>query len=223
MNNKIKSILRIAFAAALFAVLCVGNLYAQTSIDYNISNGSINLTNGNMYVIRGSSSSTTNTITVAKDAKVVVLLDNVSIDVSNKPSTCAFLINENAEVSLAFEGTNVLKSGSGSAGIHVSMNATLKIEDLSVGTGSGCKLTVVGGSNSAGIGGSDNHMVGTIIIDHKESEIEASTTGYGAGIGGGKYCPYVAGIVINSGRVTAKGFYARASVVAKVRTIKRLP
>jgi len=88
---------------------------------------------------------------------------------------CAFSI-DNGTVNLTLEGTNILKSTGGNAGLRVTDGKTLTI----VGTGS---LTATGAPNAAGIGGGNWASGGTITI--QSGTVTAIGGSNGSGIGGG--------------------------------------
>ena len=144
----------------------------------------------------------TDHIVVASGVTAVIILDGVSIDVSNTPATCAFDMT-GAVVSLTLLGENMLKSGETRAGLEVPAGAELKIidaeSDVSTilfnynfqvfkrlrGDSSLDFLIATGGMWGAGIGGGGaNRDGGSLTIIG--GNVVATGGSDGAGIGGGK-------------------------------------
>ena len=118
-------------------------------------------------------------IVVASGVNANIILSNVNINLSNINNACAFDMT-GATVNLTLLGDNVLRSGSGRAGLHTPSGSTLLITAASIGT-----LTAIGGQYGAGIGGSDNARIsGNITISG--GTITARGSAEGAGIGGGR-------------------------------------
>lgn len=156
--------------------------------------GNIVITENGSYTILGDSTSAG--VSVASGVTADVTMSNVDIDVSGANGKSAFSIASGASVNLTLSGANTLKSGQYRAGIQVPSGASVSI----TGTGSD-SLTVNGGCEGAGIGGSKCNG-GAITIS---GGIVIATGGqYGTGIGGGDYgagCK----LMIAGGTVTATG------------------
>ena len=122
---------------------------------------------------------TSDRILVPSGAKANVTLAGVSIDMSDKNNTTAFMIEGgDANVALTLEAgtTNTLKSGKSCPGLGVKAGSIVTIK------GDGA-LESTGGSEGAGIGGGHTFNAGTINI---QSGTITATGGFdGAGIGGG--------------------------------------
>jgi len=117
-----------------------------------------------------------------------VTLSNVNINASGAA------VSVSGNVELVIEGTNILHSGTGHAGVEkADDNGTLTI------SGSGT-LNAYGGESGAGIGGAWHKNASNIVIEG--GTIEAHGGNWGAGIGGGQSA---AGqnITIRDGNVTA--------------------
>lgn len=120
---------------------------------------------------------------------------NIMISDLNIDSETPFVIENAASVNLTVSGTNTLRAGDGKAGLQVSEDGSVVID----GTGS---LQAFGGSQGAGIGGTDGMTAGSITIN--SADITAVGETDAAGIGGGSHGA-VTGIVLNGGTVTAAG------------------
>ena len=115
---------------------------------------------------------------VIKDGIVAnVTLENVNIDVSGTNDACAFEVAGSATCNLTLMGENILKSGSGKAGLQVEESAALTV----TGNGDG-SLEVTGSNYCAGIGGGYMGAGGNVTI---HSGQVTATGNIGAGIGGG--------------------------------------
>ena len=120
---------------------------------------------------------------------------NIMISDLNIDSETPFVIENAASVNLTVSGTNTLRVGDGKAGLQVSEDGSVVID----GTGS---LQAFGGSQGAGIGGTDGMTAGSITINSADITAVGGTDA--AGIGGGSHGA-VTGIVLNGGTVTAAG------------------
>ena len=120
---------------------------------------------------------------------------NIMISDLNIDSETPFVIENAASVNLTVSGTNTLRAGDGKAGLQVSEDGSVVID----GTGS---LQAFGGSQGAGIGGTDGMTAGSITINSADITAVGGTDA--AGIGGGSHGA-VTGIVLNGGTVTAAG------------------
>lgn len=122
---------------------------------------------------------TSNTIKIAKDINANITLAGVNID-----GTCAIEIEEDSTgdvtITLADGTDNILKSGTGHAGIEKNGNSDDIGKLIINGNGS---LTVQGGENAAGIGGGNGKSAANIVID--SGNINTIGGENGAGIGGG--------------------------------------
>lgn len=169
------------------------------SYDYNAATKVLTIKDNHPMTISGTT--TTGTIVVASFLPADLTLNNLNIDVSATYGACAFNITGNSTVNITLQGTNILKSGSNCAGLHVSVGNTVKIN----GSGS---LTAQGHDFSAGIGSTHAIDCGTITIN---GGIVTANGGFqGAGIGGGgsgNSGGKGGTITINGGTVTATGTY----------------
>ena len=138
------------------------------------------------------------TIKIAKDIDANINLAGVNIN-----NTCAIEIEEGSTgdvtITLADGTNNILKSDTGHAGIEKNGNSEDIGKLIINGTGS---LTVQGGENAAGIGGSNGKSAANIIIDN--GNINTIGGANGAGIGGGAN-GNGSNITINGGTVNATG------------------
>ena len=144
---------------------------------------------GNLYITTdGSTTANTLTIQGGDSTAAKVTLSNVNINASGAA------VSVSGNVELVIEGTNILHSGTGHAGVEkADDNGTLTIS----GTGT---LEAYGGQGGAGIGGARNKNASNIVIEG--GTIKANGGTWGAGIGGGQSA---AGqnITIRDGNVTA--------------------
>ena len=150
---------------------------------------------GNLYITTDGST-TTNTLTIqgGDSTAAKVTLSNVNINASGAA------VSVSGNVELVIEGTNILHSGTGHAGVEkADDNGTLTI------SGSGT-LNAYGGESGAGIG--SGSQKGCSNIEIESGIINAHGGQWGAGIGSGNVGnrPGVLGgsyITINGGNVTA--------------------
>ncbi len=127
-----------------------------------------------------------------------MVIENLNI---TKNDGAAIDIQGDSSITIQIEGTNVLTSGSDSAGIQINASTTSGAIPSVAFSGTGT-LTVNGGSNGAGIGGSKASGGGNVTIN--SGTITANGGSNGAGIGGGDGCS--SGVVtITGGTVTANG------------------
>jgi len=150
---------------------------------YTYSAGILSITADGSYWITTESTTVTDRCIVVNSGVVAnITLNNVTIDVSSG-TQCTFDIS-GATVSLTVLGENTLKSGDDHAGLEVPSGSSLTVSAASTG-----KLTVVGGSSSAGIGGGLSADAGYIRISGGEiiatGGSDVDLYGGGAGIGGG--------------------------------------
>ena len=205
------------------------------SSDYTYTGGVLTITGNGTYTIgmrSGVSSTTAESIIVLPNVNANITLSSVNI---NRSDNCAFDIS-GATVNLTLVGNNVLRSGSGRAGLEVPNGSTLIITTASTGslaaTGgsgagigggsgrSGGNITINGGTitannsdggvggSGAGIGGGNNGSGGTVNITG--GTVTATAARWGAGIGGGRGGSSGT-LSITGGTVTARGGYAFGS------------
>ncbi len=134
------------------------------------SNSLIQVADNATVTIKGSSGAN---VPITCGDSVILTLDNVTIDVSDRFDTCAIYLTGDAALILI--GASTLKSGENMAGICVPKDTTLLIK------GSG-KLTAYGGDYGAGIGASKSGTCGMIDIT---DSVDVTAVGgmNGAGIG----------------------------------------
>ncbi|MCI5578584.1 MAG: hypothetical protein MR364_03670, partial [Oscillospiraceae bacterium] len=114
----------------------------DTSVSgYDSSGNNVTATDPDGYIITGSTTSNTVTVSGTQD----ITLQNATINLPEDSCVCAFDIVDGGDVTLTLEGVNIIKSGVECAGIDVVEDEELEI----TGTGS---LTVTGGRYGAGIG-----------------------------------------------------------------------
>ena len=195
------------------SVLDMQNDISESVTTMDLRNGSIivSVENGQQYaeqknikqqisdlVVTTNNDETANTLTIqgGDSTAAKVTLSNVNINASGAA------VSVSGNVELVIEGTNILHSGTGHAGVEkADDNGTLTIS----GTGT---LNAYGGESGAGIGSGSQKGCSNIEI---ESGIINSHGGqWGAGIGSGNVGnrPGVLGgsyITINGGDVTAYG------------------
>lgn len=189
---------------------------------YTYTGGILSINGNGTYTIgmRGGVTSTTgDRIIVSSGVTANITLSNVNIDMSDISNACAFDMT-GATVNLTLAGANVFKSGKYRAGLEVPEGSSLVITNSSSGS-----ITVLGGYNGAGIGGSDIDMPlnngGHITVNG--GTVTATGGDYGAGIGGGTFVlsitasPYYFGgsggtFIINDGVVTARGGISSAGI-----------
>ena len=176
MKKKNKTALRVLSTATFLAMVasCTVPAFAAT-YDISVGNISVSARGDSQYVsqwtedadknrtyttedhkeedetiIIGASSSNSVTIDAEKDQKANVTLDNVNIDAS-ETGKAAITVSGNSTIEL--DGNNTLKSGANHAGLEkvspVDDKHPLTIKD----DDNNGKLTAIGGSGGAGIGG----------------------------------------------------------------------
>ncbi|MDR1101363.1 MAG: hypothetical protein LBL34_03300, partial [Clostridiales bacterium] len=190
-----------AIAKATETVVIDVSAVTASGTGYTYSSPVINLMGGYDYVLTGSATGTKR-INVPVDVTVDITLKSLIIDnvSSNTPS---FIIL--GKVDLHLIGRSVLKGGSsaGYAGLNVVLGAELTIDGEGI-------LEATGGSNGAGIGGS-NAAYGKITIDG--GTIIATGGAYAAGIGCANTAAGTAGsVTINGGTVIANGTTSGAGI-----------
>ena len=192
-------------AKSAVSVLDMQNDISESVTTMDLRNGSIivSVENGQQYaeqknikqqisdlVVTTNNDETANTLTIqgGDSTAAKVTLSNVNINASGAA------VSVSGNVELVIEGTNILHSGTGHAGVEkADDNGTLTI------SGPG-KLNAYGGQGGAGIGGAWHKNASNIVIEG--GTIEAHGGNWGAGIGGGQSA---AGqnITIRDGNVTA--------------------
>ena len=131
------------------------------------------------------SNSTVDAIYVSQAANIKMDNVNISVNASNRS---AFNI-DNGSVTLELIGENILKSGSGAAGLRVPAESTLTIN----GNGS---LTSTGNSGGAGIGGNSTEACGAVTINGGMITTQSDSNAMGIGSGSGSS---------NGGKLTING------------------
>ncbi len=202
-NRKLK--LLAGGITVLAASLFISAKASATDFPYNMQNGDLVITNtcgeNCHHKISGVCSTNASTITVESGTHVITL-SNVKLIVDSDAKS-AFSIKPGAKVILRLEGTNILESGKGSAGILVPKGASLTING---GDASGELTVKAGHGQAAGIGGEgdtgDSAAAGDITI--LGGVVNATGSRSGAGIGG-SYKGGAGNIVISGGKVTATG------------------
>ncbi|MCR5117232.1 MAG: hypothetical protein K6A97_06970 [Lachnospiraceae bacterium] len=132
-----------------------------------------------------------------------VILRNLSLDSSEtyygEEDRAALSVVGTGNIIFELDGTNILKSGCGRAGLQKQNDGTLTIKDDNGTSGS---LEAIGGNDGAGIGGKSGESGSDIII--KGGTITATGGECGAGIGGGENASG-SNIIIEGGTITATG------------------
>lgn len=160
MKKQLKKLTAVVSAAAVVAVGGIIGLSAladgeQTTLDigkgsititadsvsgYDSSGNAVTVTDPDGYIITGST--TSNTVTVSGTQKIT--LDNATIDLSGNANCTAFKIEDNntGNVTVTLVGKNTLKSGEDCAGLQKNgdKNSTGTLTITGTGT-----LTAVGG------------------------------------------------------------------------------
>jgi hypothetical protein len=199
-----KKKLSVLFSAALVLCLLSGvTPPAIAAASYDVSAGDIAITTSGDYIVTGSTSAYT--VTVSGAVTVNLTLSAVAIDASglDKP---ALDIGAGATVNLTLLGNSSLTGGR--AGVSVPVGATLSITAASTGS-----LTAAGGTDvptgqgGAGIGGYSSGGCGAVTI--AGGTVTATGGQSAAGIGGGG-CDSINGgaggtVTITGGTVTATG------------------
>ncbi len=183
-----------------------------SGLDYIYANGVLTIQSDEELTISNANPAvaTRDIILIGSGFSANIILLNVNIDVSfisdgsssatDEDRKTAFEIPVNSSASITLQGNNILKSGYYKPGIAVMKNASCTIS----GNGS---LEVVGGSRSAGIGGSfgySNKDLGCGDITINSGTITATGGESSAGIGMGGWNDS-GSITINGGNITATG------------------
>ena len=198
---------------------------AALAVSYDISGGTITISDNDSYTIFGMSSGAE--VVVVTGGQPVITIDNLTIPADSAPA----IDIQGGDVTLIIEGINTLGGGVGAgnvglAGIRVAQGATLTISGNSTGS-----VTVNGGNGTnaaagAGIGSNgEEPAFGTIIINGGDitatggrpmpsSNVE-NTAGAGIGTGGttDEDLVYEGIIEINGGIIYATGGYGNAYVI----------
>ena len=186
---------------------------ADSVSGYDSSGNAVTATDPDGYIITGST--TSNTVTVSGTQKIT--LDNATINVSGIADSAAFKIENNntGDITLTLVGTNSLTSGINCAGLQKNVDADGSGKLIITGSGS---LSANGGDRGAGIGGGENCGTGNIEING--GAITAVGSDGGAGVGSGFYTytidtaslgtnvpeyPYSDNLVISGGSLKAVG------------------
>jgi hypothetical protein len=149
---------------------------------YTYQNRTLTITGSGTYTI-GMKDGVTQTdldqVVVASGVTADITLQDLRIDVSARPHTCAFDMS-GATVYLTLKGTNILKSGDAESGLEAPRGSTLVITAASTGS----LEAISDGQYGAGIGAAGMYADGgTIIING--GVVTAVGSGRAAGIGGG--------------------------------------
>ena len=148
---------------------------------WSYTNSELKLTSAGPFVLSGSTKNADGSVRVKVASEASVVMSNLVLYATK--SACAFEISANVDLDLELAGTNVLKSGSGYAGLRVPAGASLTLGRRSV---LAATLEVRGGSNGgAGIGGQTSSAVGRIRILGGQIQAVGGSSG-GAGIGGAR-------------------------------------
>ena len=202
------SMIALVMSVSLPMTTYAANWYLEDgSVTVNADNSGQTVTQGSGSAVpdeapvitqRKSSVETGNTITVNAAEKATA---NVTIsDVNIKTSDAAVSTNGKGNVNIELDGTNTLKSGVDHAGLEKNSDGNQGKLTITDENENG-KLIATGGTNGAGIGGTNG---GGNDITITGGEVTA-TGGIGAaGIGGGFYA-YGKNITIAGGKVTATG------------------
>ena len=205
-------------AVCLTLVLALGLPLAVLAEEYDLANGSIEVTarddgqyvsqtNGvanekqtTPTVIKQTGGSTKNTITIkAEENKTAeVTLSGVNIDTSNSGGA-AVTTQGKGNVTIELDNSNAVKSGYVHAGVEKKNEGNLTIADENK-NGS---LNAKGGENGAGIGGGFAGDGTDITVSG--GEVTATGGMYGAGIGGGIYGTGTDITVSNDAQVKVQG------------------
>lgn len=185
----------------IFFVFVVLACFAAQAESFDISTGSLWITESGSWEITGSTY--TNSVIVEASGNVNITLKDVTI--TNVPA--AFTIYE-GRVNMTLVGSNTVSSTE-AAGIYVDKSAS-----LTIGAGStGFLYASSTGGEGAGIGGNKGYGTdvgtpGKIVING--GTIVAQGANFATGIGGGSHGQ--AYLIVNGGSVTALGGYLAAGI-----------
>ena len=184
-----------------FFVLTVLFCFAAQAESFDISTGSLWITESGSWEITGSTY--TNSVIVEASGNVNITLKDVTI--TNVPA--AFSIYE-GRVNMTLVGSNTVISTE-AAGIYVDKKASLTIN----GDSTACLFATSKGGEGAGIGGNKGYGTdvgtpGKIVING--GTIVAQGANFATGIGGGSHGQ--AYLIVNGGSVTALGGYLAAGI-----------
>ena len=175
---------------------------------FDTSTNTLSITASGNYVINGDASKATqNRIKVASGVTANIMLRNVNINLNSQPQACALLVEAGAKANIYLSGNNTLVSGSKRAGIELPDEATLVLSSAAGDFQETGSLTVTGGAQAAGIGGSgnanSNYKAGTMTF--MGGTINVNGGHDAAGIGGGYNSGDNGGGTINiyGGNITA--------------------
>ena len=118
-------------------------------------------------------------------ASCTVAVSNLSLDVRGVDGAAALELGSGVSATLALAGTNVLRGGSGAAGVQVGDGRSLRIVDAEGQEPNAGRLEARGGNNAAGIGGGNGQGAGSIAL--AGGTVAAYGGASGAAIGSGKY------------------------------------
>jgi methionine-rich copper-binding protein CopC len=188
-----------------------------TGADYTYDGLDLIITsNKAMTIAMADSAATTAESTIVIDGttengEANITLDDVKVDVSETENACAFNVDAST-LNLTLTGDNILKSGTGKAGLQLINGAHLNITEAS-GTN---KLTATSQENAAGIGGTNSSdpankggnitIAGGNITAQSDLRTERGLNN-GAGIGGGNEVGGAVGnITITGGAISGRTF-----------------
>ncbi|MGI5870379.1 MAG: leucine-rich repeat protein, partial [Kiritimatiellia bacterium] len=202
---------------------------------YDAATGILSLTNAGPFMLSGANMIGGVCVVVPEGVTNTVTLSNLTLRATGN-GQCAFALETNANVMLLLAGTNTLASGYLRAGLEAAEGRTLSITNApgddagaltvtggydAAGVGgsycanggavniNGGVITVTGGDGGAGIGGSHSASGGMVNINGGDVDV---TGGWGAaGIGGG-YDGIGGTVTVNGGTVTATGGDAGAGI-----------
>ena len=166
--------------------------------DYSYAANTLTVKSSATLTISGTT--TTDKIMIQDGSTANIVLNGVSIDVSEEDDACAFEVAGSASCDLTLQGENTLKSGRNKAGLQVQTSDS-KTASLTIKANGAGSLSATSTVYGAGIGGEKEKAGGTITIDSGTVTVESYL---GAGIGGG-WLAAGGTITINGGAVTANG------------------
>ncbi|GAB6392537.1 MAG: S-layer family protein [Treponematales bacterium] len=180
---------------------------------YNEASGVFTISGGAGVEVRGST--TGNRVVVRGTAEITLSGAHIDLSPNDTPGDAEpdalipLALAQGANVTLRLSGTNTLKAGYGSAGVHVPSGRTLTITSAAGEGQTSGRLDVTGGGFCAAVGGGLSESGGVITISG--GTVTATGGIEGAGIGGGDYGSGGT-ISITGGSVTAAATYMAAGI-----------
>jgi hypothetical protein len=204
MKTKRSSRKILAMFTVLSMLLAIGgqNVAYAAPQTWDMATGDLVINTGGEYTISGST--TSNTISINTAESVVIILNNVSIDVSSSNGKTAF--DSGGNVTLYLMGSNSLKSSTSQPGIRVTDGEQITLTNAPAFAGS---LTASGGAFGAGIGGGYMQNGGAVTI--LGGTVRATGGDFAAGIGGA-YTGNGGTVTISGGTITALGGVRAAGI-----------